>query len=205
MITRSYNVCRALSSTSSISAPIMMRLKSSLAEPQKNYFESRGEIKLTHATQADTNQVWSLLQPVFRSGEPYAVDPQITRDEALDYWTKQGKTAFLARLDENAVGTYYIRPNALGGGKHVCNCGFITASEARGKGVARHMLEHALAEAKRQGYQAMQFNFVLENNVRAIAIWQSYGFETIGRIPQGFLLPDPKQGYVDVLIMHKHL
>ena len=205
MITRSYNMYRALSSTSSISAPIMMRLKSSLAEPQKNYFESRGEIKLTRATQADANQVWSLLQPVFRSGEPYAVDPQITRNEALDYWTKQGKTAFLARLDENAVGTYYIRPNALGGGKHVCNCGFITASEARGKGVARHMLGHALAEAKRQGYQAMQFNYVLENNDRAIAIWQSYGFETIGRIPQGFLLPDPKQGYVDVLIMHKHL
>ena len=206
LITRSSNIYRALSSISSTSAPITTRLKSSLSvEPQNHYFESRGELKLTQATQADANQIWSLLQPVFRLGEPYPVDPQISRDEALDYWTKEGKTAFIAWSNGQAVGTYYIRPNALGGGKHVCNCGFMTASEARGKGVARHMLEHALAEAKHQGYQAMQFNYVLENNDRAIAVWKSYGFETIGRVPQGFLLPQPKQGYVDVLIMHKHL
>eukprot|EP00956_Cyclotella_meneghiniana_P041202 scaffold218673_cov23-Cyclotella_meneghiniana.AAC.2 len=90
LITRSSNIYRALSSISSTSAPITTRLKSSLAvEPQNHYFESRGELKLTQATQADANQIWSLLQPVFRLGEPYPVDRQISRDEALDYWTKE--------------------------------------------------------------------------------------------------------------------
>ncbi|MDA8578642.1 GNAT family N-acetyltransferase [Rhodobacteraceae bacterium] len=155
------------------------------------------------ATPADCDQIWALLQPVFSAGDTYAVDPLIDRDAAITYWMDAEKTAFILRVDGQAVGTYYIRANQPGGGAHICNCGFITAPLARGKGVARRMLEHALIEAKQQGYRAMQFNFVLASNQRALAIWQRYGFATIGRIPQAFL--HPKQGYVDALILHRSL
>lgn len=110
------------------------------------------------ATRADCDQIWALLQPVFSAGDTYAVDPLIDRDAAITYWMDAEKTAFVLRVDGQAVGTYYIRPNQPGGGAHICNCGFITAPSARGKGVARRMLEHALIEAKQQGYRAMQFN-----------------------------------------------
>ena len=161
------------------------------------------KIKITPATSADEERIWALLQPVFRAGDTYAVDPLIDRDAAIAYWMEADKTAFILRIEGQAVGTYYIRPNQPGGGAHICNCGFITAPSARGKGVARHMLDHALIEAKQQGYRAMQFNFVLASNQRALAIWQRNGFATIGRIPQAFL--HPKQGYVDALILHRSL
>ena len=161
------------------------------------------KIKITPATSADEERIWALLQPVFSAGDTYAVDPLIDRDAAIAYWMEADKTAFILRVEGQAVGTYYIRPNQPGGGAHICNCGFITAPSARGKGVARRMLDHALIEAKQQGYRAMQFNFVLASNQRALAIWQRNGFETIGRIPQAFL--HPKQGYVDALILHRSL
>ena len=161
------------------------------------------KIKITPATSADEERIWALLQPVFSAGDTYAVDPLIDRDAAIAYWMEADKTAFILRVEGQAVGTYYIRPNQPGGGAHICNCGFITASSARGKGVARRMLDHALIEAKQQGYRAMQFNFVLASNQRALAIWQRNGFATIGRIPQAFL--HPKQGYVDALILHRSL
>lgn len=161
------------------------------------------KIKITPATSADEERIWALLQPVFSAGDTYAVDPLIDREAAIAYWMEADKTAFIFRIEGQAVGTYYIRPNQPGGGAHICNCGFITAPSARGKGVARRMLDHALIEAKQQGYRAMQFNFVLASNQRALALWQRNGFATIGRIPQAFL--HPKQGYVDALILHRSL
>ena len=161
------------------------------------------KIKITPATSADEERIWALLQPVFSAGDTYAVDPLIDREAAIAYWMEADKTAFILRIEGQAVGTYYISPNQPGGGAHICNCGFITAPSARGKGVARRMLDHALIEAKQQGYRAMQFNFVLASNQRALAIWQRNGFATIGRIPQAFL--HPKQGYVDALILHRSL
>ena len=161
------------------------------------------KIKITPATSADEERIWALLQPVFSAGDTYAVDPLIDREAAIAYWIEADKTAFILRIEGQAVGTYYIRPNQPGGGAHICNCGFITAPSARGKGVARRMLDHALIEAKQQGYRAMQFNFVLASNQRALALWQRNGFATIGRIPQAFL--HPKQGYVDALILHRSL
>jgi GNAT superfamily N-acetyltransferase len=161
------------------------------------------KIKITPATSADEERIWALLQPVFSAGDTYAVDPLIDRDAAIAYWMEADKTAFILRVEGQAVGTYYIRPNQPGAGAHICNCGFITAPSSRGKGIARRMLDHALIEAKQQGYRAMQFNFVLASNQRALAIWQRNEFATIGRIPQAFL--HPKQGYVDALILHRSL
>ena len=144
-----------------------------------------------------------MLEPVFRAGDTYTIDPGISQTDALAYWCGSGHATFIAEDKTGPLGTYYMRPNQGGGGSHVCNCGYVTAPEARGKGVARAMLAHSLAEAPRQGYRAMQYNFVVETNARAIAIWEQAGFETVGRLPGAFRHPDA--GYVDALVMYKVL
>jgi ribosomal protein S18 acetylase RimI-like enzyme len=151
-------------------------------------------------TSSDTAAIWAILEPVFRAGDTYAIDPNISRDDALNYWL--GQHAYIAENDE-ILGTYFIRDNQNGGGAHVCNCGFVTNQGSEGKGVATSMLTHALTEAKRLGYLAMQFNFVLDSNARAVALWKRYGFNQIGRQPHAFQMPDGI--YVDALILHKFL
>ena len=151
----------------------------------------------------DGQDLWRILQPVFRAGDSYAVDLDISESAALHYWTGDDKTAYLAVLSDQAVGSYYLRPNHPGGGAHVCNCGFVTHPQARGQGVARTMLEHALKTAKFAGYSAMQFNFVLASNAAAIHLWQSYGFAEVGRLPQAF--QHPALGLIDALVMHRQL
>ena len=153
------------------------------------------------ATPADDDALWAMLKPVFRAGDTYAIDPDMSREDALAYWTAE--RAYLAEESGTPLGTYYIRRNQPGGGAHVCNCGFVTGRGAEGKGVARAMLAHALTQAKRLGFEAMQFNFVLQRNARAVALWQSAGFEIIGRIPRAFRLPDGR--FSDAFIMHRFL
>ena len=74
---------------------------------------------------------------------------------------------------------------------------------ASGRGVARALCEHSLGHARRLGYRGMQFNFVVSTNERAVRLWQALGFETVGRIPEGF--GHPRLGFVDALVMYRAL
>lgn len=151
----------------------------------------------------DFGLVWPLLHEVFRAGETYAVDPQITQTQARDYWIGQARAAYVAEGPGGILGTYYIKTNQPGGGAHVCNCGYIVAPSARGQGVAAAMCVHSQAEAQAFGYRAMQFNFVLASNAGAVRLWHRLGYATVGTIPSAFA--HPKLGFVDAFVMHKHL
>ena len=151
----------------------------------------------------DADEVWAMLKPVFRSGETYAIDPTISKQDALTYWTNADAGSYVIVNEDRLLGTYYLKTNAAGGGSHVCNCGFVTAPNSTGKGVARAMLDDALSRAKKAHYKAMQFNFVLANNTRAIDTWHRAGFETVGLLPKAF--DHPVDGMIDALIMFKTL
>jgi ribosomal protein S18 acetylase RimI-like enzyme len=151
----------------------------------------------------DRNAIWSILEPVIRAGEVFTLDRGMGRDAALAYWFSDGHEVFVAEDDGEVVGSYYLRANQRGGGSHVANCGYMTASAATGKGVARTMCEHSLERARSRGFKAMQFNFVIESNERAVRLWQSCGFTILCRLPKSFL--HPELGYVDAFVMYREL
>jgi len=154
------------------------------------------------ATSADEGAIWQIIEPVIREGETYALDRDMSRDAALAYWMNAGGWCFVAEGGGGeSLGTYYLRRNQAGGGSHVCNCGFMVAPAARGQGAARRMGEHSLEEARRRGFRAMQFNFVVATNTAAIHLWHSLGFETVGRLPEAF--DSPSQGLTDALTMFR--
>jgi ribosomal protein S18 acetylase RimI-like enzyme len=151
----------------------------------------------------DHYAIWAILEPVLRAGDTYTLPRDISREDALAYWFSGAHEVFVAEEAGRVVGTYYLRANQAGGGSHVANCGYMTAPASRGRGVARAMLEHSLARARLRGFRAMQFNFVVSTNERAIRIWLAYGFETVGRLPSAF--EHPERGLVDALVMFREL
>lgn len=151
----------------------------------------------------DTAAIWSVIEPVIRAGETYTLDRTMSEKDALAYWLGSDKETFVAEEDGMILGTYYMRPNQAGGGRHVCNCGFMTDANARGRGVARRMGEHALAHARARGYRGMQFNFVVSTNERAVRLWHTLGFQIVGRLPLAF--NHPIHGDVDALVMFQTL
>lgn len=158
---------------------------------------------LRRAWEEDRAPVWDMLRPVFRAGDTYAIDPDISREAALAYWFRPERQVYVAEADGALLGTYYIVRNQKGGGSHVCNCGYITAEAARGRGVARAMLAHSLEEALRLGFRAMQYNFVVSTNTRAVETWRRAGFEVVGVLPGAFW--HPAEAYVDALVMYRNL
>jgi len=155
------------------------------------------------ATASDGEAIWKILEPTIRAGETYTLPRDMTREPALAWWFAPAHEVFLAEEDGAAVGTYFLRANQQGGGAHVANCGYITAPAATGRGVARAMCAHSLERARARGFRAMQFNFVVSNNERAVRLWQSFGFEIVGRLPGAF--QHPTAGFVDALVMYRSL
>jgi L-amino acid N-acyltransferase YncA len=151
----------------------------------------------------DAAAIWAILEPTIRAGETWALNRDMSVVDALAYWLGSDKDAFVAEEDGSILGTYFIRPNQAGPGSHVCNCGYMTRVDSTGRGIARRMCQHSLDLARQRGYRAMQFNFVVSTNERAVGLWESLGFQTVGRLPLAF--EHPTHGYVDALVMFQHL
>ena len=155
------------------------------------------------ATTADASAIWFILKPVFRAGETYTIARDIDEADAIGYWCGRNHETFVAEDKGNILGTYYLRANQAGGGDHVANCGYMTSPQAQGRGIARLMLEHSLVRARERGFRAMQFNFVVSSNERAVALWQRFGFEIVGRLPAAFA--HPRLGLVEAVVMYRML
>lgn len=160
-------------------------------------------MRIRPAEPSDAAAIWAIIGPTIRAGETYALDREMSEAAALAYWMGEDRDTFVAEEEGALLGTYYLRSNHQGGGDHVCNCGYMTAADAAGRGVARRMYDHSAAHALAKGFRAMQFNFVVSANERAVRLWQSLGFAIVGRLPGAFR--HPARGFVDALVMFKTL
>ena len=154
------------------------------------------------ATKEDGNALWAIIEPVIREGETWALPREWRKEEALAYWLAF-PNVYVAEENAKLLGTYYLRPNQMGGGSHVANCGYMVAQDAQGKGMATALCRHSMEQAKAKGFKAMQYNFVVGTNVRAVRLWQHLGFEIVARLKQGF--DHPTLGLVDALVMYRLL
>ncbi|MCO6511366.1 MAG: GNAT family N-acetyltransferase [Aridibacter famidurans] len=161
-------------------------------------------IKIRRFRMEDWPEVWRILEPVFKAGETYTFPTDLDSSSAFDRWVTYPLRTFVAEDGEGKIlGTYFIKPNQEGGGSHVCNCGYVTSVNARGKGVASEMCVHSQVTAIEEGFKAMQYNFVVSTNEGAVRLWQKHGFEIVGTLPKAF--EHPSKGLVDAYVMYKWL
>jgi ribosomal protein S18 acetylase RimI-like enzyme len=153
------------------------------------------------ATDSDRDAIWAILEPMIRGGETYTLPRDMSKEQALEYWFAADKETLVWKENGEVLGTYFLKANQQGGGAHVANCGYVTAPAAQGRGIARRMCLHSLDWAKERGFRAMQFNFVVSTNERAIKLWTSLDFKIVGRLPLAF--EHPTQGLVDALVMYR--
>jgi L-amino acid N-acyltransferase YncA len=160
-------------------------------------------LNIRGATDSDRHSILEIFQAVISAGDTYPLDQNVSRDDALACWFQRNAHVYVAEGNGEIVGSYTLHANQSGGGGHVANAGFIVAQSARGQGIGRAMGEHCLAEARRLGFRAMQFNFVVSTNDSAVKLWQDLGMKIVGTLPGAFR--HPQHGFVDVYVMFQLL
>jgi ribosomal protein S18 acetylase RimI-like enzyme len=160
-------------------------------------------IDIRKAAESEKPAVWRIIKAVIAGGDTYVFPPETPRDEMLEYWFAPDKHVYVACQDDAIVGTFWLKPNYPGLGSHVCNAAYMVAPDSAGKGIGRKMAEFSLDEARRLGFTAMQFNFVVASNTAAVRLWQSIGMKVIGEIPDAF--DHARDGLTNAYIMYRKL
>ncbi|WP_228840605.1 GNAT family N-acetyltransferase [Candidatus Protochlamydia phocaeensis] len=160
-------------------------------------------INIRQAIQTDFPQIWDIFHQVVKSGDTYVFDPATSYQEAEQAWMIAPLMTYVAEKDNKIVGTYILKPNQGGLGSHVANGSFMVHPQEHGKGIGKQMAFHALSEAKRIGFSAMQFNIVVSTNEAAVKLWKAVGFQIVGTLPGAF--NHQKFGLVDAYVMHRFL
>jgi ribosomal protein S18 acetylase RimI-like enzyme len=160
-------------------------------------------MQIRRASKQDFDHIWPIFREIVAAGDTYAYPTDISKEQAFVVWMEAPRETYVFEDDGQILGTYYLKTNQSGPGDHICNCGYMVSSAARGRGLATAMCEHSQEVAKELGYRAMQFNFVAATNKGAIRLWKKLGFEIVGRLPKAFF--HPANGYVDALVMYKWL
>ncbi len=159
--------------------------------------------QIRKATDEDKPAVWQIIKAVIATGDTYVFAPDSPEAEMIAYWFSPEKYVYVAEEDGEILGTYWIKANQPGLGSHVGNGAYMVSPNAKGKGIGRMMAEHSIEEARRIGFKAIQFNFVVKSNEVAAKLWKSLGFEIIGEIPDAF---DHKfNGMTNAYVMYKKL
>lgn len=162
-----------------------------------------GELAIREIGADGFSRAWPIFRAVIANGDTYSYPPDLGEDEARAMWTTPPSRCFVAERDGEVLGLYMLRPNQPGLGDHVANCGYMVAPHARGQGIASAMCEHSLAQASRDGFTAMQFNFVVDSNEGAVRLWQRHGFAIVGHVPGAFR--HARLGATGVHVMHRML
>ncbi|HEX8955535.1 MAG TPA: GNAT family N-acetyltransferase [Burkholderiaceae bacterium] len=160
-------------------------------------------MQIRKATEADFVAMWGIFHAVVASGDTYVFSPNTSREEAHIYWLGPDIASYVAEIDGSVAGFYKLVPNQRDLGSHVANASFMVSPAAHGQGVGKAMGRHCLREAKKAGYLAMQFNFVVSTNEGAVALWKNLGFAIVGTLPKVFR--HARLGYVDAYVMHRFL
>jgi len=147
--------------------------------------------------------MWEIFRAIVAAGDTYVFAPDTPRADAHAYWFAPGVSSWVAEEDGRVVGMYKLVPNQPGLGSHVANASFMVAPAFSGRGAGRQMGLHCLDEARRRGFRAMQFNFVVSTNAPAVALWRSLGFTVVGTLPGAFR--HAELGYVDAYVMYRPL
>ena len=158
---------------------------------------------IRRATAADATSIWKIFQAVVAPGDTYTFTADSTERDAVAYFLGPDITSFVAEDEGRVIGMYKLIPNRIGRGSHVANASFMVDPNAQGRGAGRALGEHCLDEARRQGYKAMQFNFVVSTNTAGVALWKKLGFEIVGTLPKAF--NHATLGMVDAYVMHRFL
>jgi L-amino acid N-acyltransferase YncA len=160
-------------------------------------------LTIRRAGPADHDAIWRIFHDIVAAGDTYAYPPDTSREEAMALWFPKGGWTFVAEQDGAIVATYVMKANQPGQGNHVANCGYMVDPAASGRGVGEALCRHSLAEARHLGFLAMQFNFVVATNTRAVELWKRCGFSIVGTVPGAFR--HPTLGLVDAHVMYCRL
>lgn len=157
---------------------------------------------IRRAEAGDLDAMWAIFQPLLAGGDAFPFGAGFEKSTFQLHWFSS-HPAYVACAGEQILGMYKMGANYPDHGAHVASATYAVAGQAQGKGIGRKLVEHSLAQARREGFLAMQFNYVVSTNASAMSLYRKLGFNIAGTLSQAFR--HRELGLVDCYVLHRFL
>ena len=153
--------------------------------------------------QEDEESLYKIFQEVVDAGNQFPYESSSIQEFYRQFFSPKSQVYVVHSSEQEAIGGFYIKPNFSGRAEHIANAAYMLKSAERGRGIGTLLVKASLKIAKELGFQAMQFNMVLSQNLIALKLYEKLGFKTVGSIPHAIRNPDGsyQAGYV----LHREL
>jgi ribosomal protein S18 acetylase RimI-like enzyme len=159
-------------------------------------------VTIRRAVAGDLEAMWTIFQPLLANGDAFPFGPGFDQAAFRQHWFGS-HAAYVAEGGGELLGMYKMGANYPDHGAHVASATYAVAAGAQGKGIGRALVMHSLRQAHKEGFLAMQFNYVVSTNAAAMALYRKLGFNIAGTLPQAFR--HRQLGLVDACVLHRFL
>lgn len=138
----------------------------------------------------DLDEMIRIWNEIVAEGNAFPQEELLDAQSGENFFDGQTYCAVAQSGGGEIVGLYILHPNNVGRCGHICNASYAVGSRHRGKGIGEMMVRDCIAQAGALGFGVLQFNAVVESNVRARKLYEKLGFVQLGTIPRGFRMKD---------------
>jgi len=154
-------------------------------------------------SQEDENCLYEIFRDAVDSDTPFPYECNSLQEFYRQFFAPTSYVYVCHSSTKEVIGGFYIRSNFSGRSSHIANAAYMLKHPYRGRGIGSLLVNASLEIAKDLGFQSMQYNMVLSQNIAAIKLYQKLGFSIIGTIPQAIRNPD--ESYQEGYIFHRKL
>ena len=133
-------------------------------------------------------RIWN---EVVEDGVAFPQEDCLDEKTGAEFFAAQTYTAVAENMENGQVlGLYILHPNNVGRCGHICNASYAVSKKLRGLHIGEKLVSDCIRQGKEHGFRILQFNAVVEENIRARHLYERLGFTQLGTIPGGFRKKD---------------
>ena len=147
-------------------------------------------MKIREYQTEDLEQMTAIWNEVVEEGIAFPQEEPLDRETGEIFFSAQSYCGVAADESGAVSGLYILHPNNVGRCGHICNASYAVSSSCRGQHIGEKLVLDCIKKAKEIGFHILQFNAVVETNLRARRLYEKLGFTQLGVIPKGFRMKD---------------
>ena len=161
------------------------------------------DIQIRPSKEADFSAIRDIFYEVIKDGTSYVFSSDTPEQAVREYWFAPDVETFVAEDRGWVLGMYRLTPAFPGHGSHLATASFMVAPGQQRRGIGTRLAEHCMIQARKEGFRAMLFPYVISTNDASVNLWKKTGFTTIATVPGGFR--HSQLGFVDTFVMFRNL
>ena len=143
------------------------------------------KIDIRTANEMDRDGIWKVLSNAVEQENTCFYSYDMSFDEIMNHWLDKKNKVYVAEVENEIIGSFYIKPFEVGLSNHIATGDFVILRSEKSRNAMRIMIQVAIQEALKNNFKGMYVK-IIQQNRNALRAFNQNGFHVTGSIPRAF-------------------